>query len=476
MEDKKETAPVGEPAKTIVGEEINKEELQAPKQNPPDEEFDTEALDKDDDDKEQFTLAKQMDESDQHIILEHEAEKEDNEVETPPLVSPKVSPVASPKASPVTSPKASPVASPRSSPPSSPRSPTSNAFDKFSESIQLNIEGINEATKEIEKANSQFQSPSLSGQEASSLMNKVNKVVKYTNIKNRDTVRLVRSLRLEATKPVPKKQKEGVESRSVEERDSLCRAITRSFTDDLLLYQSAGQDFKNDLKERLTKQIQSIRPKANDDFVDLSLRSESNKAALFRDIMATDEKDMSEEKARAMKDDIAEKYIIISDLSKASSEMNKVFLNLRSTNAETDSDSNGSSSDEDDPLFGGKKKNATNDSGSPPPPFESRRSKRGSAPQSPRTSAHRARILSFLQRHSPEEETGNGIPHDPLQGGEQQPEPAEAPSAQQQARPGGRSSAAGPRKRRGKGRRWLTLFLLATVAIAALAGLLMMPH
>ena len=82
------------------------------------------------------------------------------------------------------------------------------------------------------------------------------------------------------------------------DRESSCKTITRSFTDELLLYQSAVQDFKNDLKERLTKIIKSIKPKANDDFVDLSLRSESSKAALFREIMSADEKDLSEEKAK----------------------------------------------------------------------------------------------------------------------------------------------------------------------------------
>lgn len=82
------------------------------------------------------------------------------------------------------------------------------------------------------------------------------------------------------------------------ERDSLCKKITGSFTDELLLYQSAVQDFKNELKERLTKQIQSIKPKTDDDFVDMSIRSESRKSALFREIMALGEEELSEEDAR----------------------------------------------------------------------------------------------------------------------------------------------------------------------------------
>jgi len=77
--------------------------------------------------------------------------------------------------------------------------------------------------------------------------------------------------------------------------------ITRKFTDELLLYQSAMQDFKNELKERLTNKVKSIKPQATEDFMSLSIRSESTRFALFREIMKTDEKDLSEEDARYVK-------------------------------------------------------------------------------------------------------------------------------------------------------------------------------
>ena len=80
--------------------------------------------------------------------------------------------------------------------------------------------------------------------------------------------------------------------------DNICKNVSKSFTDQLLLYQSAIQDFKNELKERLTKKVQSIRPKSSEDFVDMSLRSESSRYALFREIMAAGEKDLSEEDAK----------------------------------------------------------------------------------------------------------------------------------------------------------------------------------
>jgi hypothetical protein len=60
------------------------------------------------------------------------------------------------------------------------------------------------------------------------------------------------------------------------DKENICKTVTRSFTDELLLYQSAMQDFKNELKESLTKKVQSIKSDASEDYIDLSFRSESS--------------------------------------------------------------------------------------------------------------------------------------------------------------------------------------------------------
>ena len=76
----------------------------------------------------------------------------------------------------------------------------SDKFEILSSSIKENTEALKEAAREIEKANSRFmfQSSTLSLPEETSLMNKVNHIVKYSGIKNRDSTRLVKLLRKEA--------------------------------------------------------------------------------------------------------------------------------------------------------------------------------------------------------------------------------------------------------------------------------------
>lgn len=73
-------------------------------------------------------------------------------------------------------------------------------FESISNLIQENTEALKESAREIEKANNRFmfQSSTLTPSDEASLMNKVNHVVKYSGIKNRDTTRLVKLLRKEA--------------------------------------------------------------------------------------------------------------------------------------------------------------------------------------------------------------------------------------------------------------------------------------
>lgn len=364
------------------------------------------------------------------------------------------------------------------SPTSSEKSSSSGNGNKFytlSQSIQQNIEGLNASTKEIEKINDRilFQASTLSTVEESSLIQEVSKVAKETSMKARDTSRLVKLLRVETAKPsgselkceIEKSEEEKAEeTRDIGDKENICKTVTRSFTDELLLYQSAIQDFKNELKERLTKEVQNFRPKASEDFIDLSLRSESSRYALFREIMATDEQDLTEEQAKARKDEIAEKYVIIAVLSRDASEMNKIFLNLAST-------ANNSSSDSDTDELGGRSGDATTTTRNP---YASRASGGGAddllgnrqkasqkmdessstrsrtADDQPQQQRKKNRLFAFMQRHR------------------------RASTASAKKLRFDRSDQP-PRKRRpGRASRLMTMFLLATVVLAAIVGLVML--
>ncbi|CAB9506415.1 SYNtaxin [Seminavis robusta] len=379
------------------------------------------------------------------------------------------------------------------SPPASEKSDTAgggnNQFYALFQSIQKNIEALNDSTKQIEKVNDRllFHSSTISKEEESSLIQKVSDIVQATNIKARDSSRLIEQLRVETAKPTnmgggvikeeseKSEEEKAEESKDVGDKENICKTVTRSFTDELLLYQSALQDFKNELKERLTKKIQSIRKGASEDFVDMSLRSESSRYALFRDIMAMDEKDLSEEAAKDLKDDIAEKYVVIAELSNASSDMNKIFLSLASMATKPPSET--SDSDEEPVARGG----ATRKKGR----FGRGNSKRGSLIDS---------LLGSRTRTAAAEGTSSSAGN-----ASSGTEPsAESAAAEEEFKKRNRlfafmqkhrkastdgakkmrftvSDSDRPRKRRGtRLSRWMTLFLLATVGLAAIVGLVML--
>ena len=216
-----------------------------------------------------------------------------------------------------------------------------------------------------------------------------------------------------------------------------------------------------------------------------------------------------------MKDDISEKYAIVSALSKASSELNKLFLDLRSSNTKERKLSNaavGTSSEDDtgsqinssisstsshssdeDPVYGTRDFSNLLGSTSERPttgskmtrlldPRSERPRRKANAPESPRTSAHRKRILSFLSQH--ESASANidqvGPPatrSHPSQHQEQlhKEESRQIPESGTQERQPSLSQRPGrARSQRKRRPRWMQLFLLATVAVAALAGLIMM--
>jgi len=220
---------------------------------------------------------------------------------------------------------------------------------------------------------------------------------------------------------------------------------------------------------------------------------------------------------RELKNQIVEKYAVIADLSNACSEMNKMFLDLRSTNVKNDG------TDRSSPVFGTRSKHPLVIDSPPKNLTKSEewineRLKRGSS-NSAHESAHRERILSFLEKH---ENNGSGNSETLESEGDDEVLAQPENDQSQQSKTSSTSRRLlghrfrrdrnhGGKSRRRRGRRyvrvcligccatgtierieslrrvelfgfsflfsfcsWMTLFMLATVAIAALVGLVMM--
>jgi hypothetical protein len=59
--------------------------------------------------------------------------------------------------------------------------------------------------------------------------------------------------------------------------------LTRKFIDEMKLYQAAQQKYKTDIKNKVTRQVQIVKPDATDEEVDAVMRSEGGRDQLCKD-------------------------------------------------------------------------------------------------------------------------------------------------------------------------------------------------
>ena len=52
-------------------------------------------------------------------------------------------------------------------------------------------------------------------------------------------------------------------------RENLCNTLTRKFIDEMKIYQNAQQKYKTDIKKKVTRQVQIVKPDATDEEVDM---------------------------------------------------------------------------------------------------------------------------------------------------------------------------------------------------------------
>jgi t-SNARE complex subunit (syntaxin) len=58
--------------------------------------------------------------------------------------------------------------------------------------------------------------------------------------------------------------------------------LTKKFVDEMKIYQQSQQQYKNDIKKKVKRQVQVVKPDATDEDVDQVLKSEGGKDALLR--------------------------------------------------------------------------------------------------------------------------------------------------------------------------------------------------
>lgn len=59
--------------------------------------------------------------------------------------------------------------------------------------------------------------------------------------------------------------------------------LTRKFVDEMKLYQQAQQQYKTDIKKKVKRQVQVVKPNATDAEIEDVMKSEGGRDALYRE-------------------------------------------------------------------------------------------------------------------------------------------------------------------------------------------------
>uniref|UniRef100_A0A7R9WLG1 t-SNARE coiled-coil homology domain-containing protein n=1 Tax=Pseudictyota dubia TaxID=2749911 RepID=A0A7R9WLG1_9STRA len=151
-------------------------------------------------------------------------------------------------------------------------------FFRDVESIKADIEAVSKATKRIGEINEDAVLATTDAKEAQ-LSNELRPLVDATNKRAKRTKNLLALLKEDNEKL----KKEGdVKQSDMRIRENLCNTLTRKFIDEMKLYQLAQQKYKTDIKNKVKRQVQIVKPDATDEEIDMVMKSEGGREALYK--------------------------------------------------------------------------------------------------------------------------------------------------------------------------------------------------
>mmetsp|Transcript_261 Transcript_261/g.432 ORF Transcript_261/g.432 Transcript_261/m.432 type:complete len:364 (-) Transcript_261:178-1269(-) len=121
------------------------------------------------------------------------------------------------------------------------------------------------------------------------------------------------------------KKEQAVKPTDLRVRENLVNTLLRKFIDEMKRYQNSQQQYKTDVKKKVTRQVQMIKPDATDQEVDEIMRSEGGREALYQQqILSGGVNDQIKTQYRA----VAGKYQDVLTLEASVAELHQMFLDF----------------------------------------------------------------------------------------------------------------------------------------------------
>mmetsp|Transcript_36627 Transcript_36627/g.76854 ORF Transcript_36627/g.76854 Transcript_36627/m.76854 type:complete len:332 (-) Transcript_36627:184-1179(-) len=189
------------------------------------------------------------------------------------------------------------------------------------EAIKLDISAVADATEKI-NAMKDKAVLATSEVEESNISDTIQTLVQGTNSRAKKCKNLLGLLKEENANL---KKEEKAKPTDLRVRDNLVNTLLRKFIDEMKRYQNAQQQYKTDVKKKVTRQVQMIKPDATDAEVDQIMRSEGGREALYQQqILSGGVNDQIKTQYRA----VAGKYQDILTLEASVAELHQMFLDF----------------------------------------------------------------------------------------------------------------------------------------------------
>ncbi|KAL9185249.1 hypothetical protein ACHAXT_003026 [Thalassiosira profunda] len=189
------------------------------------------------------------------------------------------------------------------------------------EAIKSDIAAVTEATEQITSLKDRAVL-ATSETEESQISDSIRTLVEGTNGRAKKCKNLLGLLKEENANM----KKEGkAKPTDLRVRDNLVNTLLRKFIDEMKRYQTAQQQYKTDVKKKVTRQVQMIKPDADEQEVDEIMRSEGGREALYQQqILSGGVNDQIKTQYRA----VAGKYQDVLTLEASVAELHQMFLDF----------------------------------------------------------------------------------------------------------------------------------------------------
>lgn len=194
-------------------------------------------------------------------------------------------------------------------------------FFREVDNIKADIEAVSQGAKTIDQINEEAMRATTTAEE-NKLSKRLKPLIDSTNNRARRTKTLLSLLKEESEKL---EKEEKLNASDLRVRKNMTTTLTRKFVDEMKVYQQAQQQYKTDIKLKVKRQVQVVKPDCTDEDVERVMKTEGGKDALYKEkILAGGVNDQ----IKTTYAKVAGKYQDVLTLEQSVAELHQMFLDF----------------------------------------------------------------------------------------------------------------------------------------------------